>query len=390
MSTVAASFQQPSAFGTQYHNMSTSPTQPAKSRNNRLPRTRNLNLNNDARNTQSDSGLPSQATTPKSKKIRPKQNDNRAASGSDVPKASRPKPSTKSPAATPAKPAAYAGPTFHASPAASNLPMPKFASKSVPPVSSSSSLQAKLDAESTNLNVPSPRLESTALSRERSPLDIFFNADRQERAVKTSSPLATRRVTPPEAKDMFKLDMDNSSSPAASHNQDADDRQAYTQSLKNLLNLQPSTASPVQPRPQPNNAFQTPQHQRTLDADPSLHYGNRNLSPLFQAARDPSSSPQLAMNYTPQREPSNHMQQPFNPRAYLESQSPFVTPRSQNATAPPQLQQQYQQHPHHHSPAHYNGNQRPQPPPPQYPSDSAPSPDVKGMEAKLRGMLKIT
>ncbi|KAG9982637.1 hypothetical protein KCU78_g21261, partial [Aureobasidium melanogenum] len=219
MSTaIAAPFQQPSTFGSQYHNMSSSPTQPTAQRNNRPPRTRNVNIHNDAQNTQSDSGLPSQATTPRPKKNRPRQNDNRAASNSDVPKSANPrsKPSHKSPTATPAKPAAYAGPTFHASPAASNLPMPKFASKSVPPVTTSNSMQAKLDAESTKLNAPSPSFDNAApqaLSRERSPLDIFFNADRQERAVK-SSPLAQRRATPPEAKGMFNLDVESSSSPA--------------------------------------------------------------------------------------------------------------------------------------------------------------------------------
>lgn len=393
MSTaVAAPFQQSSNFGPQYHNMSNSPTQPTTQRNTRPPRARNVNINNDAyaQNTQSDSGLPSQATTPKPKKTRPRQNDHRAASNSDVPNSTnqRTKPSRKSPTATPAKPAAYAGPTFHASPAASNLPMPKFASKSVPPATTNNSLQAKFDAESTKLNAPSPSFDAAVpapLSRERSPLDIFFNADRQERAHKSSSPLAQRRTTPPEAKGMFKLDIDPSSSPAASQNQAEADKQAYTQSLKNLLNLQPSTTSPAQPRAQPNPVFQTPQQQRTLDADPSLHYGNRSLTPLFHAARNPSS-PQPTADLTPKRNPSAHAQQPFDPRAYLESQSPFIS-RPHNASASPQ--QHYQQQPYH-SPAQFIGAHRPQPPPPQRPSQPDHSPDVKGMEAKLRGMLKLT
>ncbi|KAI5276768.1 hypothetical protein E4T47_00338 [Aureobasidium subglaciale] len=370
--------------------MSSSPTQAANQRNTRPPRPRNVNMHHDQQNTQSDSGLPSQATTPKPKKTRPRQqNDNRAASNSDAPRATNPrsKPAYKSPTATPAKPAAYAGPTFHASPAASNLPMPKFASKSVPPVATSNSMQAKLDAESTKLNEPSPSLDNAVpqpLSRERSPLDIFFNADRQERASK-SSPLAQRRPTPPEAKGLFKLDIDTSSSPAAKHNQAEVDRQAYTQSLKNFLNLQPSTTSPAQPRAQPNPAFQTPQQQRTLDADPSLHYGNRSLTPLFNAVRNDPSSPQAS---------AGHSQQPFDPRAYLESQShsPFIS-RPQNAAPSPQqqhYQQQQQQQQPYHRPAQYIGARRPQPPPPQRPSQPEHSPDVKGMEAKLRGMLKLT
>lgn len=408
MSTaLAAPFQQPPTFDIQYHNMS-SPTHAPKQPNTRPPRARNNNANNNnLHNTQSDSGLPSQAHTPKPKKTRPRQNDHRAASSSDVPKSTRSKPNTKSPTATPAKAAAYAGPTFHASPAASNLPMPKFASKSVPPASTTNSLQAKLDAESTKSNARSPCLEAPApatLTRERSPLDIFFNADRQERANKTTSPSVQRRITPPEAKGLFSMDMESSSSPTATHSpasvpapvahhsQAEADRQAYTQSLKNFLNLQPSSTSPAQPRAQPPLSFQTPQQQRTLDADPSLHYGNRNLSPLFQAARTPSS-PYATPEATPKRESAFQTQPSFDPRAYLEShlsqqQSPFISARPRDAFPSPQQQQQQQPRQDFAQPVAPHPSQPP--PPLQHHSSAGYSPDVKGMEAKLRGMLKLS
>lgn len=98
------------------------------------------------------------------------------------------------PASTPMK-QAYAGPTFHASPAASSLPKPKFFSKSVPSATPASSLQARLDAdpnkeqsqtpspESEDVLEPAlPRPQQAPNAREDSPLDLFFNAHRAEQA----------------------------------------------------------------------------------------------------------------------------------------------------------------------------------------------------------------
>ena len=96
---------------------------------------------------------------------------------------------------TPTLSEAYAGPTFHASPAASSLPMPKFfqksLSKSVPEKTQAKSLTALMDSEVSE-EIPSPessehspirekaeRLHQRA--REESPLDIFFRADREEK-----------------------------------------------------------------------------------------------------------------------------------------------------------------------------------------------------------------
>lgn len=94
---------------------------------------------------------------------------------------------------------AYAGPTFHASPAASSLPKPKFFSKSVPSTTPSSSLQARFDADVNNeqSQTPSPesdgvlepmpaRPQQMPIAREESPLDLFFNAHRAEQARRDS------------------------------------------------------------------------------------------------------------------------------------------------------------------------------------------------------------
>lgn len=95
---------------------------------------------------------------------------------------------------------AYAGPTFHASPAASSLPKPKFFSKSVPSTTPASALQARLDADPNRdqsetpspesevvLEPVPPRPQQTPIAREESPLDLFFNAHRAEQARRDSS-----------------------------------------------------------------------------------------------------------------------------------------------------------------------------------------------------------
>ena len=96
---------------------------------------------------------------------------------------------------TPTLSQAYAGPTFHASPAASSLPMPKFfqrsLSKSVPENTQAKSLTAFVDSEvseeipSPESSEPSPIREKAERrhqrAREESPLDIFFRADREEK-----------------------------------------------------------------------------------------------------------------------------------------------------------------------------------------------------------------
>lgn len=92
--------------------------------------------------------------------------------------------------ATPSQ--AYAGPTFHASPAPSSLPMPKFLSKSVPEVNKVAGLSARLENE-TSEGALSPESSEGSPMREKaervqqhigeeSPLDIFFKADREEKA----------------------------------------------------------------------------------------------------------------------------------------------------------------------------------------------------------------
>ncbi|KAL8735249.1 MAG: hypothetical protein Q9181_002903 [Wetmoreana brouardii] len=83
----------------------------------------------------------------------------------------------------------YAGPTFHASPAASSLPMPKFFSKSVPDVNKVPSMQTMMKevgetSSDQSEDSPTPAFAQRVgeqQSREESPLDIFFKADREQK-----------------------------------------------------------------------------------------------------------------------------------------------------------------------------------------------------------------
>ena len=85
---------------------------------------------------------------------------------------------------TPVK--AYAGPTFHASPAPSSLPMPKFMSRSVPNVDKTSTLKSMMEQEvvdttsesDSSLFLENSRPTQDRQAREDSPLDILFRADR--------------------------------------------------------------------------------------------------------------------------------------------------------------------------------------------------------------------
>ncbi|KAK3676421.1 hypothetical protein LTR78_003697 [Recurvomyces mirabilis] len=261
--------------------------------------------------------------------------------------------------ATPAKEQAYAGPTFHNSPAPSTLPMPKFFSRSVP--GKGNPLAARMEGEKTPEKTdssPEPEVVSPIPPRNaiQSPLDMFFQADKQEREHRASSggmlspEMATRRPVPAteprnamlhNQKSIFlhELDGNNESIPSPktvpknkkpapisrAHSspgmqlpaQEGEQRHVYTQSLKDILFNTAAHGSPAQNRtpPQQQQLPTPPSNTQHFNrpspfnrpasgsgpstpappADPAnnyaLHYGNRNLSPLFQAARTGNDTP---------------------------------------------------------------------------------------------------
>jgi hypothetical protein len=101
-------------------------------------------------------------------------------------------PSSTKPISTPST-AAYAGPTFHASPAPSTLPIPSFYSKSVP---ESPGIHAMKSLKETRLSEsPTPATFSNIQQQEESPLDFFFKADREEKA-RARSASSTQTAVP--------------------------------------------------------------------------------------------------------------------------------------------------------------------------------------------------
>lgn len=90
--------------------------------------------------------------------------------------------------------AAYAGPTFHASPAPSALPIPSFYSKSVPESPGAKGLKSlKSPPLATPPHVAPP---ANKFQREESPLDFFFKADREEKARAHSASQAATTAGP--------------------------------------------------------------------------------------------------------------------------------------------------------------------------------------------------
>lgn len=193
------------------------------------------------------------------------------------------------PNATPVK--AYAGPTFHSSPAASSLPMPRFpfGSRSVPNVDKTTSLKSMMEQETvdtTSESDNSPFLENSQLTHDRqdrkdSPLDIFFQADRDAKVkAQIGSPACSnglrsesqndfrhhsRQPTDSSLGGMFPLEMDGAApeTPDSANNSEPinsapkaiteadyrdEQRKAQTLELKKLLyspNLQrPASSSP--------------------------------------------------------------------------------------------------------------------------------------------------
>lgn len=262
---------------------------------------------------------------------------------------------------------AYAGPTFHASPAPSSLPIPKFFSKSVPSGTTHPSLQSRLEDEDNGFQIDpnsstsgsSPAMEDAkpaqmpAASNE-SPLDVFFKADKAEKSNRKSlgtppsdqkkksilqppqaapthwasiygvPPKHSRNASTGSAKDLFLMELDGSASQSSpergrhlgprtitsrvfSGDQTPPNSSAsfyYDSSfgvstpvlpseMEGSPAARPASVSNIQNAPlriSPRSADSTPLPQSSRGMQNSaLHYGNRNLSPLFNAAKAEST-----------------------------------------------------------------------------------------------------
>lgn len=215
-------------------------------------------------------------------------------------------PSSTKPISTPST-TAYAGATFHASPAPSALPIPSFYSKSVPESPGVKGLKMK-DASLSNSPTPpvpasnTPVQQKTQGEREESPLDFFFRADREEKARAKSASSSQNAVTatgpfnpPLQSPRVSQTPPATSSQSHARHSSKASPSAMFAMELDG----EGSTGSPIGP------AFSTPYADRINAARPHIP------SQDAQAATDRSqalkaylfASPKLSSSSTPSANP---------------------------------------------------------------------------------------
>ena len=87
---------------------------------------------------------------------------------------------------------AYAGPTFHSSPAPSALPMPSFYSKSMPSVTSTKTSDTVEESQARAVAEANAGNGTAAKKRESTPLDFLFEAARQARDTPRAESPASR------------------------------------------------------------------------------------------------------------------------------------------------------------------------------------------------------
>ncbi|KAK5098802.1 hypothetical protein LTS08_006180 [Lithohypha guttulata] len=261
---------------------------------------------------------------------------------------------------------AYAGPTFHQSPAASALPMPSFLSRSVPNNAPVSTITETADGSSDAKEEAVADIEER---REATPLDWMFNAARQARVTPDEASPA-RRLSPSNQSPTirredtdFPFELDaiqdkrpNQSTPfsqllAASRTPQSvseggqsltdEERKAKTAALKKaLLNagneqqiLPANDSNPFNAKNAPANSY-TPRH-TSNPSTPSYTngYGPGQNSHYFQYA--PQGSP--TRNFTSQttnRPPSSGLRNVYNPAmAPPLSPPPTTMPEQRISTA---------------------------------------------------------
>lgn len=296
--------------------------------------------------------------------------------------------------ATPIK-QAYAGPTFHQSPAASALPLPSFYSKSVP---AKPPIPIPEEPHDDDESITPPG-EGTPSKRESTPLDFLFDAARQARgfprgespagSIPSRSP-AGRSPAPREPDSMFPFELDGGSTPgeegtpppqsyrdridsakstrstsAGIRDLDENERRAKTDALKKLLYLSPGQKSP---QPDPNNPFNAraaPPRQHHSGPPTPPNY-NHNPGPHMQYFPNMHQGPGRDHTFNnPPARPSSHL------RYHTASEPETAELSSDNAISPPRIptgrRDVNHTAPHMQMPLH-----APMSPPPGYPQYGGP------------------
>ncbi len=285
------------------------------------------------------------------------------------------------PKATPVK-QAYAGPTFHQSPAASALPIPSFYSKSVPSVSA---FEAPPQVVSQQLHEQQAwdGAKDTPNKRESTPLDFLFDAARQaQRTPRGESPIAraghalvppgspSKSPAPKHQDSMFPFELDGSSTPGeggspfatpykerieamrvsrpaseGAQSLDENERRAKTEALKKLLMKNAGSQDPEAPNL--NNPFnaRAPQspNQLAMPQSQPRHRSGPSTPSYMQSYQGNGRSDQYFphMPHYPNNDPSQYP--PYRPSSNL--RNVYGTPRepeptelsSDSAISPPRI-----------------------------------------------------
>jgi hypothetical protein len=240
------------------------------------------------------------------------------------------------PSATPVKQAAYAGPTFHASPAPSALPIPKFLSKSVPAKTlAGPPTPPEDDSESASPPTPSRVSPSRAPipvpeRREFSPLNMLFKADAEERArIANASPASAT--------------LSNSPNPPSRHQlqHSKHDSQGSLNAMFPIeLDAESKSSRPSPPLASPGAYRSTTAPGKIPQVGDST--GPRNdpavqelLSRLNHPKNQAASTPPRTLNRVPSEPSSRHQ----TPSPFNDGRSPFRSASGPATPAPPAQEQ---------------------------------------------------
>ncbi|KAM7192671.1 hypothetical protein V8F20_008734 [Naviculisporaceae sp. PSN 640] len=240
-------------------------------------------------------GPTSQSTHPRSKpRTANKQKQKQASTSPEDTKYGRTTPPQSVTMPKSAAAAAFAGATFHASPAPSSLPIPSFLAKALdsPGIKDTRENQEP-SPPPTDTEAPTPqhRVLTTEPARQESPLDIFFRADRaeKERARRASSanifstiprPFSPPRPTqsPQEARTL-----PNGAGSLRARRPAGPQR--TTSSGISSVELDGTPGKPMGP------SFSTPYQERIRAARSAAAGLKRNSQPLIQEKTPPTSPP---------------------------------------------------------------------------------------------------
>ena len=261
------------------------------------------------------------------------------------------------PRATPMK-QAYAGPTFHASPAPSALPIPSFFSKSVPEAKKTDGLQARLDQESPGeksssedgQTTPSKsavsRVTAREANREASPLDFLFDAARQAKSRGPASGSETpqaKSVRLPASEPHHQPQQVSSQHESFRHHA----RHPTDPSMREMFSLEaeapPSPSNPIGP------AFSTP-YQDRMSAFRSQKNPHAPPSGEFEKDKAKVAALKSLLLYPQPQRPSsasphaNHHSNPFDLPPNPPQSRPAGQSAQQNFSAPRGAPSQFQRH----------------------------------------------